>query len=235
MSRGGSSCSSAVAGGLAVLLAAMMAVTAEAGSRSTERTLVLAGGQSVPVADAEVLGDTVMVTRLDGRRVAVEADRIDLDASGLGAPAGRFGSRPGLVELDRLDRDAGGTSITDADVGHVGPGAAEPGTGAAPAGAGEPGVRVSGVRHHLSGSIATVSGQVTNTSPREVADLLIEVAAMAADRSQLGHAATSLGEPLPPGASRRFSLPVRVGADPAAIRVFVSGPVGKVVFDVDDR
>ena len=230
MSRGGSSCSEPAGLRTLVLTVSVLAVTAVAVASTT---LVLVGGRSVEVAAAELRGDAVLVTRLDGRRITVDPQRVDLEASGLDpAPSPTsFGAR-GLVDVASLGAEGSGPAITDADVGHVerdGSGTGDRRTDAGGPGAG---ITVSGVQQTVSSSRATVSGTLTNTSGRIVEKLTLEVTALAADRTLLGHAAASLGEPLPPGASRRFSVPVTVSGPPAAVRLFVSGPVGQVLFDV---
>lgn len=237
MSSGGSSCSESVARGLCVLALVVGSVAvATTGAAEPSLNLVLRGGSTVEVADAQVRGDMVLVTRLDGRRVRVRSDQVDLRASGLvlAAPDGRLASGRGLVDLaSRGVGRAHGRAITDADVDHVDRGNdPDRDRGAPVPGGGEAGLRVSRVEHVMSGSRATVSGAVTNTTGQPVDDLIIEVTAVAGDRSQLGHASTTMG-PLEPGASRRFSVAVDVPVDPAAIRVFVTAPVDRVLFDVD--
>jgi hypothetical protein len=223
--------------GLCVLaLVVGSVVVATTGAAEPSRILVLKGGATVEVADAQLRGDMVVVTRLDGRRVPVRSDRLDLRASGLvlAAPDSRLASGGGLVDLASAGVGrASARAITDADVDHVeDDGNDDAVAGGSVPGGGQAGLRVSGVRHVMSGARAMVSGTVTNTTGVVVNDLVIEATALAEDRSQLGHASTTLG-PLGPGAASRFSVPLDVLADPAAIRVFVNAPVDQVLFDVD--
>jgi len=234
---GGSSFSESVTRGLCIVALVVGGVAATGASAAEPcRTLVLAGGATVEVADAQVSGSLVTVTRLDGRRVLVPADRVDLEASGLvrARSANRLASGRGLAGPG--SPKTGGTSgptITDANVGHVDDGGDAAGSGTdATSGGGAASVRVSGVEHVMSDSRATVSGTVSNFTGSRVDGITIEVTALAEDRSQLGHALTSVGS-LAAGASQRFSVPVDVTANPFAIRVFVNAPVERVVFDVD--
>lgn len=237
MSPGGSSCSRAsllATGAAALVFATVVAVAVAASPRMT---LVLAGGSRVEVSDAQLRGDEVLVTRLDGRRVRVASSRVDLVGSGLAddAPATRFGAGPALVDVDRIGTAAfSGATITDAHVGHVGGDGepvAQPGA-TLPAASGS-GLTVSAVEHVASGGHAVVRGAVTNGTGQPVEAVLVDVAALAADHSQLGHATTSVDGPLEPGESRRFSVAVAVSGPPDAVRVHVSAPVRRVVFDID--
>ena len=73
------------------------------------------------------------------------------------------------------------------------------------------------------------------TGDAAVTEIVVELAAFDAGQRQVGMARVTVPGPLAPGASSPFAVPVRVEIPPAAVRVFVSGDVGRVLFAMDGR
>ena len=224
---------------VAIICALGLGVGADEG-----RTLVFADGATVPVSSLTLNGPWVEVTLPNGALQRYEAEYIDLEASGLveeivevdeapAEPASPRGKFDGAIATGPGDPD--GIKITDQDVGHIKPGAAE---AEAELAAGDPekagpttSLMVSELRREQAGPVMKVSGKVFNTGDTAVTAIAITAEAQTAEGESAGKGTTGLSQTLEPGASAEFSIAVPVQGTASNVRVTATAALSEFTFE----
>ena len=206
--------------------------------------LVFSDGATVPVASLTLNGSWVEVELPNGALQRYEAEYVDLEASGLvetvaetvevpAEPAPPKGKFAGAIASGPGDPD--GIKITDFDVDHVKPGAAE---AEAELAAGDPeeagkttSLMVSDLQREQAGPVMKVSGKVFNTGDTAVTAIAITAEAQTAEGEGAGKGTTGLSQTLEPGGAADFSIAVPVDGQASNVRVTATAALSEFKFE----
>lgn len=212
---------------LVVLLAAAAAAAVE---------IPFKNGEVVEAASYTLTGSYLMVTRLDGSRVAYDIADIDLEALRAGEaetaePPPAPQPRPGSI-LDAIPpegRPQASVAITDQDVARALPAPDEAAAGGQEAGEGPPpgyvegqGVVIEGIRiEPIEEGVWDVRGRISNRTPGSVDDVRIQLELFAGSDEPLGSPTIELASTLAVGEGVTFSHHVEASVRPTVrARVF---------------
>ncbi|MEN8162670.1 MAG: FxLYD domain-containing protein [Acidobacteriota bacterium] len=208
------------------------------------RNLVFSDGATVTVASLTLNGSWVEVELPNGAIQRYEAEHIDLEASGLveaaaetaeapaepAAPKGKFDSA-----IASGPGDPNGAKITDQDVGHIRPGAAEAEADVEAGDSGSAGrttsLMVSDLQREQVGPVMKVTGKVSNTGDTPVTAIAITAVAQTGEGETAGKGTTGLSQTLEPGGSAEFSIAVPVEGTASNVRVTASAALTEFKFE----
>ena len=229
---------------LGLLPAVLVLAFATVAVAEEEQALVLSDGAKIPVVSMTLKGPFVEVELPNGQHQQYEADWVDLEASGLvekavevvedpGEPVAAKGKFHGAIARGPGDPD--GIKITDQDVDHVKPGAAEAEAGVE---AGEPenagqktSLMVSDLQREQAGPVMKVTGTVFNTGETAVTAIAITAVAQSAEGESAGQGTTGLSQTLEPGGSAEFSIAVPVQGTASNVRVTATAALSEFKFE----